>query len=140
MPDPIIPSAAQSPPEAPQLVSLALSVGDLDAAVAQYESGAVLRPWIDSGGNPGNGKGGRTVRETMTRLMGLRVSLVCRVLAVLPANGLTMLVCERSIDGFGPGGQRITLRGVGCTVVRLQADGAWRIATDAWCLTDEFPI
>jgi ketosteroid isomerase-like protein len=61
-------------------------------------------------------------------------------LAVLPANGMTMLVCERSIYGLGPDGQQIALRGVGCTVVRLQADGAWRIAADAWCLTDEFPV
>lgn len=136
----IVPPAAQSPPEAPQLVSLALSSGDLDAAVAQYESGAVLRLWTDNVGSHGNRKDGRTVRETMMRLMDLRVSLVCRVLAVLPTNGLTMLVCERTIDGFGPNGQRVALRGVGCTVVRLQADDAWRIATDAWCLTDEFPI
>jgi hypothetical protein len=126
--------------EAPQLVSLALNDGDLEAAVAQYESGAVLRPWTNNFDNAGNGKDGGTVREAMTRLMGLRVPLVCRVLAVLPANGLTMLVCERSIDDFGPGGQRIALHGVGCTVVRLQTDGAWRIAADAWCLTDEFPI
>jgi ketosteroid isomerase-like protein len=138
--DPIAPPTAQSPPEAPQLVSLALSDGDLGAAVAQYESGAVLRPWMDNAGNAGDGEGDRTVRETMTRLMDLRVPLGCHVLAALPANGLTMLVCERSIDGFGPDGQRIALRGVGCTVVRLQADGAWRIAADAWCLTDEFPI
>jgi ketosteroid isomerase-like protein len=140
VPDPIAPPAAQSPLEAPQLVSLALSDGDLGAAVAQYESDAVLRPWIDNVGNAGNGEGDRTVRETMTGLMDLRVPLVCRVLTVLPANGLTMLVCERSIDGLGPDGQWISLRGLGCTVVRRQADGAWRIAADAWCLTDEFPI
>jgi ketosteroid isomerase-like protein len=133
--DPITPPAAQSPPEAPQLVSLALSDGDLGAAVAQYESDAVLRPWI---GNADNGESDRAIRETMTRLMDLRVPLVCRVLAVLPAAGLTMLVCERSIDGFGPDGQRVSQRGVGCTVVRLQADGAWRIAADAWCLADAF--
>jgi ketosteroid isomerase-like protein len=140
VPDPIAPPTAQSPPEAPQLVSLALSDGDLGAAVAQYESDAVLRPWTGNVGSADNEKDCCTVRETMTRLMDLRVPLLCRVLAVLPANGLTMLVCERSIDGFGPDGQRIALRGVGCTVVRLQADGAWRIAADAWCLTDEFPV
>ena len=117
--------------------------------MAQYESDAVLRPWVGAasgggaggaGGSGGSGGSDRTLRETMTSLMELRVPLVCRVLAVLPANGLTMLICERSVDGFGPDGQRIALRGVGCTVVRLQADGAWRIAADAWCLTDEFPI
>jgi ketosteroid isomerase-like protein len=130
VPDPIAPPTAQSPSEVPQLVSLALSDGDLGAAVAQYESDAVLRPWAD------NAEDWAAVRETMTRLMDLRVPLVCRVLTVLPATGLTMLVCERSIDGFGPDGRRVLRRGVGCTVVRLQPDGAWRIAADAWCLTD----
>jgi ketosteroid isomerase-like protein len=138
--DPITPPAAQSPPEAPRLVSLALSDGDLGAAIAQYESDAVLRPWADNIGTVGNGEGGCTVRETMVGLMGLRVPLVCQVLSVLPATGLAMLVCERSIDGFGPDGQRVSQRGVGCTVVRLQSDGTWRIAADAWCLTDEFAI
>ena len=138
--DSITPPAAQSPLEAPQLVSLALSDGDLCAAVAQYESDAVLQPWAGDVGGTGDELADRTIRETMTRVTDLRIPLVCRVLSVLPASGLTMLVCERSIDGFGPDGQRIALRGVGCTVVRLQADGAWRIATDVWRLTDEFPI
>lgn len=144
MPDLIVSSAAQSPSEAPQLVSFALSDGDLGAAVAQYESDAVLRLWtMDAGsaGKAGDEEGGRTVPETMARLMDLRVvAVACRVLSVLPVDGLTMLVCERSIDGFGPDGRQIALRGVGCTVVRLQSDGAWRIAADAWCLTDEFPV
>lgn len=57
------------------------------------------------------------------------------LLAVLPAVGLTMLVCERRIEGAGPEGEPVRLRGVGCTAVRVQPDGTWRIAADAWCLT-----
>ena len=43
MSDPIAPPAARWPLEAAELVGLAMSDGDLGAAVAQYEPGAVLR-------------------------------------------------------------------------------------------------
>ena len=130
MSDPIAPPAARWPSEAPELVSLAVSDGDLGAAVAQYEPGAVLRPRADELTD------GRTLHETMTQIMELRLPLDTRLLAVLPADGLTMLVCERRIEGSGPDGKPVRLCGVGCTVVRAQADGAWRIAVDAWCLAD----
>ena len=129
MSDPIAPPAAQWPAEAPELVSLAVSDGDLGAAVAQYERGALLRPWADDRPD------GRTVHEMMTGIMRLRLPLDTRLLAVLSADGLTMLVCERRIEGSDPDGEPVRLRGVGCTVVRVQPDGAWRIAADAWCLT-----
>jgi ketosteroid isomerase-like protein len=128
--DPIAPPAARWPFEAPELVSLAVSDGDLGAAVAQYEHGAVLRPWADERADGG------TVHQTMTMIMHLRLPLDTRLLAVLPVDGLTMLVCERRIEGAGPDGRPVRLCGIGCTVVRAQDDGAWRIAADAWCLTD----
>jgi len=45
MPDPIGPPAARRPEEALELVSQALSDGDLEAALAQYENGALLAYW-----------------------------------------------------------------------------------------------
>jgi ketosteroid isomerase-like protein len=95
---------------------------------AQYEPGALLRPWADD-------LDGGTVRETMASLMQLRLPLDTTLVAVLPAEGLAMLVCERRIDGTGPDGRRVRLRGTGCTVVRPQPDGSWRIAADAWQLS-----
>jgi ketosteroid isomerase-like protein len=131
--DPIAPPAARWPAEAPELVSLAVSDGDLGAALAQYERGALLLLWADTR------EDGRTVRETMTSIMHLRLPLDTRLVAVLPADGLTMLVCERRIEGTGPDGKPVRMCGIGCTVVRAQPDGAWRIAADAWCLADEPP-
>jgi ketosteroid isomerase-like protein len=127
--DPIAPPAARWPAEAAELVSLAVSDGDLGAAIAQYEHGAVLRPWSDDQADD------RPLRETMTSIMRLRLPLDTTLLAVLPADGLTMLVCERRIQGAGPDGTPVSLSGVGCTVVRAHPDGVWRIAADAWCLT-----
>ena len=130
MSDPITPPAARWPSEAAELVSLAVSDGDLGAAVAQYEDAATLRPWAD------DRQGGHDVTETMAAILELRLPLDTRLVAVLPADGLTMLVCERSIEGAGPDGKQVRLHGTGCTVVRPQQDGSWRIAADAWQLTD----
>jgi ketosteroid isomerase-like protein len=131
--DPITPPAARRPSEAAELVSLAVSDGDLDAAVAQYEPAAPLLPWADD--RPVS----RTVAETMAAIMGLRLPLDTRLVAALPAAGLTMLVCERRINGVGPDGTPVSLHGVGCTVVRPQLDGSWRIAADAWQLAQREP-
>jgi len=127
--DPISPPLARWPSEAPELVSLAVSDGDLGAAVAQYEAMAPLRLWADDRPD------GATVRESMSALMRLRLPLDTRLVAVLPGEGLTLLVCERRIDGVDPDGAAVRLRGVGCTVVRPQRDGSWRIAADAWQLS-----
>lgn len=129
MSDPIAPPAARWPSEVPELISLAVSDGDLGAAVAHYERRAVLRPWADD-------RADGTVHQNMTKIMDLRLPLDTRLLAELRAGGLTMLVCERRIEGADPDGKPVRLSGIGCTVVRTQADGAWRIAVDAWWLTD----
>lgn len=128
MSDPISPPLARWPSEAPELVSLAVSDGDLGAAVAQYEPTAPLRLWADD-------RPDRAVREIMSSLLRLRLPLDTRLVAVLPAEGLTMLVCERRMTGVGPDGLPVHLHGVGCTVVRPQQDGSWRIAADAWQLS-----
>jgi hypothetical protein len=127
--DLITPPAARWPSEAAELVSLAISDGDLAAAVAQYEAAAPLRPWA---GEPPAGRG---VEETLAVIMRMRLPLGTRIVAVLPAAGLTMLVCERYIDGVAPDGATVRLHGAGCTVVRPQPDGSWRIAADAWQLS-----
>jgi len=131
--DPIAPPAARWPLEAAELVALAVSDGDLDAAVAQYEPGALLRPWAS------DGEVFAAIRESMAAIMRLRLPLETRLIAVLPADGLAMLVCERRIEGPGPDGHRVRLRGTGCTVVRPQPDGCWRIAADAWRLSGSLP-
>jgi ketosteroid isomerase-like protein len=134
--DPIAPPAARWPSEAAELVALAVSDGDLGAAVAQYEPAAALLPWSSDGSGS---QDGRPVAETVAAIMRLRLPLDVRLVAVLPAAGLTMLVCERRIAGQGPDGQPVSLQGVGCTVVRPQDDGSWRIAADAWCLAHHSP-
>ena len=146
MSDPITPPLARWPLEAAELVSLAVSDGDLGAAIAQYERGAPLLPWAEHHDQENNDQegdrrsplaclpGGGQLPETMAAIMRLRLPLELRLVTVLPADGLTMLVCERRIDGMGPDGATVRLHGTGCTVVRQHPDGSWRIAADAWQL------
>ena len=130
MPDPIAPPVAGRPAEAVELVSLAVSDGDLEAALAQYEAGAVLRPWSREPDGDTDG-----VAEALIWMIDLRLPLSVRIRTVLPAGDLTLVLAERHIAGTGPGFERIQLSGPGATVVRRQQGGSWRIAADAWCLS-----
>jgi ketosteroid isomerase-like protein len=112
-----------------ELVSLAVSDGDLEAALAQYEAGAVLRPWARDQGGETDG-----VAEALVRLMDLRLPLSVRIRAVLPGEGLALVLGEWHIAGAGPDRERIQLSGAGASVVRRQQAGSWRIAADAWRL------
>jgi ketosteroid isomerase-like protein len=134
LPDPITPPAARRPAEVLELVSLALSDGDLEAALAQYEPGAPLQPWVREAASDRD-----SVGDILLGLMELRLPLSARVRAVLPARGLALVLGERHMGGTGPDGQRIRMSGLGSTVVRQQPDGAWRIVADAWCLDGPGP-
>ena len=123
-----LPLPARQPEEAVELVSLAVSDGDLGAALAQYESGASLWTWTRRHVD------GTDVRDGILGVMALRLPLAVKIGTVLPAAGLALVLAERHIAGTGPDGKPIRLSGLGCTVVRPLPDGTWRIAADAWCL------
>ncbi len=134
MPDPIKPPAARRPEEALELVCAALSDGDLEAALAQYESTAMLAHWPRRAASCD-----RDLRGALTDVMALRLPLSIRMGTVLETDGLALVACDRHVAGTGPDGEQVTLRGRGCAVVRPQQDGAWRIAADAWQLGTELP-
>jgi len=129
--DVIEPPAARRPEEALELVSQALSDGDLEAALAQYEKGALLAYWPDEYSS---------VREALTSVMALRLPLYVRIATVLETAELALVICERRIAGTGPDDEQVTLIGHGCAVLRPQPDGAWRIAADAWRVATELPL
>jgi ketosteroid isomerase-like protein len=133
--DPIRPPAAGRPEEALELVSQALSDGDLEAALAQYEKGALLACW------PGAGQAGEAgeAGQVLAAVMALRLPLYVRISSVLQSPELALVICERRVSGTGPDGERVWFRGHGCAVLRPQPDGAWRIAADAWRVETELP-
>ena len=134
MSDLIRPPVARRPEEALELVSQALSDGDLEAALAQYEESALLAYW------PGHGAADGDVRTTLTCFMALRLPLSVRIITVLESPELTLVICERRVAGTGPDCEQIRLSGQGCAVLRPQPDGAWRIAADAWSVGTELPL
>ena len=133
--DPIRPPAARRPEEALELVSQALSDGDLEAALAQYEKGALLACW------PGAGQAGQAgeAGQVLAVVMALRLPLYVRISSVLQSPELALVICQRRVAGTGPDGERVWFSGHGCAVLRPQPDGAWRIAADAWRVDTELP-
>ena len=152
MPDPIGPPAARRPEEALELVSQALSDGDLEAALAQYEKGALLAYWPqcwprgdepqDPPGTPRRASHADSgdAGQALTSFMALRLPLSVRITTVLESAELALVICERQVAGTGPDGERVRLSGHGCAVLRPQPDGAWRIAADAWRVGTELPL
>ena len=132
--DPISPPAARRPEEAIELVSAALSDGDLEAVLAQYERGAVLEPWA-----AGARCNDSSLRDTIAGLMALRLPLSATVHAVLASGDLALVLGEREIVGTGPASERVRLSGLGSSVVRRQPDGTWCIVAEAWCLREPGP-
>jgi hypothetical protein len=160
MSDPIKPPAARRPEEALELVSQALSDGDLEAALAQYEKTALLAHWPcwPRGGDPPGTPRGRwphqgepaglgrgvsdadsDVREALALFMALRLPLSVRIVIVLESPELALVVCERRVAGTDPDGEPVRLTGHGCAMLRPQPDGSWRIATDVWHVGPELP-
>ena len=121
----IEPPAARRPEEALELVSQALSDGDLEAALAQYEDGPC---WPTGRGADGDGD----VREALASVMALRLPLYGPDHHRAGEPRLALVICERRVAGTGPDGEQVRLSGHGCAVLRPQPDGAWRIAADAW--------
>jgi hypothetical protein len=145
MPDLIPPAVARDPVEAIEIVSLAISDGDLEAALAQYEHIAILQVWhrtLPDGADPsedpaGNGADGCDPREAvggLREVMDLRLPIGLRVLTVVPAGDLALVLAERRISGSGPDCERVKLAGSGAAIVRRQPGGGWRIAADSWRL------
>jgi hypothetical protein len=163
--DLIRPPVARRPEEALELVSQALSDGDLEAALAQYEKGALLAYWPqyrprgdDPPGTPRQGRprgddptgtprgtryhdnGNEDVGQALASFMALRLPLSVRITSVLESPELALVICERRVAGTGPDGEQVRLHGHGCAVLRPQPDGAWRIAADAWSVGTELPL
>jgi ketosteroid isomerase-like protein len=134
VPDPIKPPAARRPEEALELACAALSDGDLEAALAQYEDTAMLAHWPRRAA-----RADRDIRGALTCFMALRLPLSIRIGTVVETGGLALVACDRQVTGTGPDGEQVALRGSGCAVIRPQDDGAWRIAADAWQLETELP-
>jgi ketosteroid isomerase-like protein len=75
------------------------------------------------------------VADALIQLMDLRLPLSVRIRAVVPADGVALVLGERHVVGTGPDCEPVQLSGAGATVVRRQQGGSWRIVAEAWYLS-----
>ncbi|HUC56900.1 MAG TPA: hypothetical protein VMA95_05825 [Streptosporangiaceae bacterium] len=131
MPDRIAPPAARQPAEVVELVSAAMSDGDLEAALAQYEPGALLLPWASRAAESGG-----SAKYLLDQLMELRLPLSVLVYRVLEVGDLALLLVRRDMCGRSADGQHVALSGHGATMARRLPGGPWLIVVDAWQLSE----
>jgi ketosteroid isomerase-like protein len=126
VPDVIPPPVANRPGSVCGLVSAALSDGDLDAALTQYEAEAVS--------NPGDGRvlRGRTaLRQVLAAAAATRRLYTVDVVRVLEAGDLALVHGTWQSTGTDERGTPVALAGTYDSVVRRSIDGTWRIAVES---------
>jgi ketosteroid isomerase-like protein len=79
---------------------------------------------------------GRTITDhaeiaaRLERDLRLGLPLAAKVRHVFVADDVAQIVVDWSIDGTGPDGKDVHLRGTACDIVRRGADGYWRYIID----------
>ena len=103
----------------------ALNRGDLEAAIALYEPGAVLVA------QPGQlARGSAELRAALGRFIELRPTLQSQAQNVVQVDDIALYMSRWTLQGTDPSGQTITMRGDSSDILRRQQDGRWLIAVD----------
>jgi uncharacterized protein (TIGR02246 family) len=117
--------AAHRPEECDLLIADCINAGDLEGAVALYESDARFVAGPD---NVVEGSDG--IREVMRSMLAGKPRLTIEVPKVVQSGDLALLCSKWSSTSTGPDGKETTDTGNGREVVRRQADGTWRFVID----------
>ena len=107
-----------------QLVQ-AINRGDLAAAVALYESNAMLVV------QPGQfARGAKEIRDALAGFVALKATLQSETERVLEADNIALYVGRWTLRGTDPVGQPVAMNGESTDVLRRQRDGRWLIVLD----------
>jgi uncharacterized protein (TIGR02246 family) len=118
-------SVATSPEEVIRRFALHLNEGDVDAALSLYEPDAAFVP------EPGTVVYGRdAIREALERFAALRPTLTGVIRKVVVADATALVVNEWTLTGTQPDGDPIDMGGMSADVLRLHANGGWRVLID----------
>jgi len=103
----------------------ALNRGDLDGAVALYETNAVLvaQPGVLA-------RGSNELRVALGRFVALEPTLRSEAQSVVEAGDIALYMGRWTLLGTDPAGQPISMGGESSDILRRQADGRWLIAVD----------
>jgi uncharacterized protein (TIGR02246 family) len=102
-----------------------MTVGDTQAALRLYEPDAafVVQPGSTVIGH-------EAIGTALDSFAALRPTLAGEIEQVVEAGDIALVANRWTLDGNGPDGAPVRMRGRSADVLRRGADGAWRIAID----------
>ncbi|HKA59161.1 MAG TPA: nuclear transport factor 2 family protein, partial [Gemmatimonadales bacterium] len=103
----------------------AINRGDIAAAVALYETNAVLVV------RPGQlAHGAAEIHDALAGFVAIKAILRSDVYRVVEADSLALYVGRWSLRGTDPSGNAVVMSGESSDVLRRQKDGRWLVVLD----------
>lgn len=102
----------------------AFNAGDLNRLDALYEERGVVVPV------PGHAVAGPGRSAANRHLLGLGLPMTAETRRVYVADDIALLLVDWSLNGTGPDGREVAMKGTATDVVRRGADGTWRYVID----------
>jgi ketosteroid isomerase-like protein len=101
-----------------------LGAGDVDGLLELYEPAAAFQT------AEGTITGRDAIRAALNGLVALKPTISGEIQKVVEADGTALLVNRWVLDGTGPDGSAVQMRGRSADIMRRQADGTWRVLVD----------
>ncbi|MGW0391223.1 YybH family protein [Streptomyces sp. NPDC003042] len=117
-------SLTTDPGQHPAVFAAAFNSGDPAAVRQVYEAEAVFVP------RPGAPVTGASLASATEDFLALGLPIEVRPRHTYTTGDLALLIVDWTIDGTGPDGVPVHLRGTATDVARRGADGLWRYAID----------
>jgi ketosteroid isomerase-like protein len=102
-----------------------INAGDLNLAVAAYETDAILMA------QPGvTARGTSQIREALSGFIAMKAQLRSEAQQVIENQDVALYIGRWSLNGTDPSGKPVSMGGESTDVLRRQPDGRWLIALD----------
>ena len=116
---------AKTPADVDHQLIAAINAGDVDAAVAYYEPGAVL---VSERGMTVTGTD--AIREVLSGFLAIKPKMTIEVPLVIESGEMALLHSKWTTVGTDADGNQVDFAGQATEVVRRQADGTWLFVID----------
>lgn len=99
--------------------------GNLEAAVACYETDAIL---IVQPGQMATGK--KAIREAFAGFIAMKLTITTETHKIIQTGDIALFTSKWTATGTAPDGSPVKMGGMSSDVLRRQTDGRWLIAID----------